>query len=98
MYSRSTVIATLTVSELQEVVRSSVTEVMQRPTGPSYVYGSSGLADLLGVSIRHAQRIIASGMIDDAIFQNGRTLVIDSAEALRLWGKCGKTASTIERR
>ncbi len=95
MYSRSTVIANLTVSEFQEVVRNSVTEVMQHPS-QQYVYGSSGLAALLGVSIRQAQRIIASGEIDDAIFRKGKTLVIEAAKAVRLWGR--KNINLVETR
>ena len=95
MYSRSTVIANLTVSEFQEVVRNSVTEVMQHPSD-RYVYGSSGLAALLGISIRQAQRVIASGEIDDAIFRNGKTLVIEAAKAVRLWGR--KNVSLVETR
>ena len=80
-------IADLTVSEFQEVVRNSMAEVMQRPSRPPYVYGSAGLAELLGISVRQAQRVIASGAIDQAVFRNGKTLVIESAAALRLWGK-----------
>lgn len=97
MYSRSTVIADLTVSELQEVIRNSMTEVMQHPS-QQYVYGSSGLAALLGVSIRQAQRIIASGEIDAAIFQNGKTIVIEAAKAVRLWGKRPCTIPSVETR
>lgn len=49
-----------------------------------YVYGVKGLAKLLGCSQATAQRIKSSGRLDEAIFQDGHTIVIDSDLALEL--------------
>lgn len=49
-----------------------------------YVYGIKGLAKLLGCSQATAQRIKSSGKIDQAIFQDGHTIVIDSDLVLEL--------------
>lgn len=49
-----------------------------------YVYGVKGLAKLLGCSQATAQRIKSSGKIDQAIFQDGHTIVIDSDLVLEL--------------
>ena len=43
-----------------------------------YVYGIQGLCDLLGCSQTTAHRIKSSGVIDAAIAQNGKTIVIDA--------------------
>lgn len=48
------------------------------------VYGIDGLAEFLGVSRSTAQRIKRSGIIDAAIAQNGRTIVIDGDMAISL--------------
>lgn len=48
------------------------------------VYGIDGLAKFLGTSRSTAQRIKRSGIIDDAIAQNGRTIVIDGDKAIQL--------------
>ena len=49
-----------------------------------YVYGIEGLAKLIGKSKNTAQRLKSSGIIDDAIIQNGRTIMIDADHALEL--------------
>lgn len=48
------------------------------------IYGIDGLAEYLGVSRSTAQRIKRSGIIDDAIAQRGRTIVIDGDLAIQL--------------
>ena len=50
----------------------------------SYEYGIKGLAKILGCSRSKAYNIKASGIIDDAIFQNGKMMVIDVEKTLRL--------------
>lgn len=50
-----------------------------------YVYGIKGLANILGCSKPHAQRIKSSGILDDAIIQNGRKIIIDKEKALELF-------------
>lgn len=49
-----------------------------------YVYGLKGLSDLLGCSISTAQRVKSSGVIDAAISQTFKTIVIDADLALDL--------------
>lgn len=48
------------------------------------VYGIKGLADIFGCSIPTANRIKRSGVIDGAITQVGRKIVIDADLALEL--------------
>jgi len=48
------------------------------------VYGIKGLADIFGCSIPTANRIKRSGVIDDAISQIGRKIVVDVDKALEL--------------
>ena len=49
-----------------------------------YVYGIQGIADTFGCSIPTANRIKASGLIDDAICQVGRKIVVDPEMAIEL--------------
>ena len=49
-----------------------------------YVYGIMGLAKLIDASKSTANRIKKSGIIDQAIIQNGRKIIIDSELALKL--------------
>lgn len=54
------------------------------------VYGIKGIADIFGCSIPTANRIKKSGIIDDAISQVGRKIVIDVDHALNLAATNGK--------
>ena len=47
-----------------------------------YVYGIAGLAQLLGCSTATAQRIKSRGILNDAISQSGKIIVIDADLAL----------------
>ena len=49
-----------------------------------YVYGISGIAELFGCSIPTANRIKKSGILDEAITQVGRKIVVDAEKALEL--------------
>lgn len=58
------------------------------------VYGTFGLVFVLGCSVSTAQRIKSSGVIDAAISQNGKVVVIDVERALDIlrvsnkkWGR-----------
>lgn len=53
-------------------------------TKKEYVYGLDGLAKLLGTGRGKAQQIKNSGVLDDAITQNGRTIIIDKEKAIEL--------------
>lgn len=61
------------------MVSAEVTPVSKR-----YVYGVAGIAETFGCSIPTANRIKASGVIDDAITQVGRKIIVDSDLALKL--------------
>lgn len=59
-----------------------------------YVYGLSGISKLFGCSLATAQRIKSSGVIDAAISQNGKIIVVDADLVLDLlrvsnkkWGR-----------
>ena len=49
-----------------------------------YVFGFKGIAQLFGCSISTASRIKKSGVIDDAITQVGRKILVDADKALAL--------------
>lgn len=57
------------------------------------VYGLQGLCDLLGCSTATASRIKNSGVIDAAISQTGKIIVIDADLALDLIKTSKKTKS-----
>ncbi|MGV4439024.1 DUF3853 family protein [Ornithobacterium rhinotracheale] len=49
-----------------------------------YVYGLRGLANLLNCSVATASRIKKSGVIDSAISQKNRTIVVDCDKVIEL--------------
>ena len=53
-------------------------------TKKHFVYGLAGLSKLLGCSISTAARIKKSGVIDAAISQHGKIIVVDADLALEL--------------
>ena len=53
----------------------------------AYVYGLKGLAKILGCSRTTASKIKNSGMIDDAISQVGKLIVIDKKKVLEIIAK-----------
>lgn len=53
-------------------------------TKKEFVYGLDGLASLLGCGKTKAQQVKNSGIIDEAIIQNGRKLIVDKDKALEL--------------
>jgi len=52
-----------------------------------YEYGLKGLAKILGCSVSKASEIKSSGILDEAIIQNGGIIIIDKEMALALFGK-----------
>lgn len=87
--------------KLDELIRvmSRIVDIIQ-DTVPErkLVYGIKGLADLLCCSESTANRIKASHVLDPAISQVNRTIVIDAQKALELlssskskWTDLGKT-------
>lgn len=53
-------------------------------------YGIKGIAELLGCSRATAQKIKDKGLIDEAIIQIGKTIVIDERKALECLKKHSK--------
>lgn len=49
-----------------------------------FVYGLAGLAELLNCSVVTAQKIKSSGLIDGAVYQFGRKIIVDADKALSL--------------
>lgn len=52
-----------------------------------YIYGYSGLCTLLNASKPTVWRILKSGILDKAVSQIGRKIVIDKALALQILQK-----------
>ena len=73
-----TPLCNLTVKEFLEISKNLNSENM-------YEYGLKGLAKILGCSISKASKIKSSGILDEAIIQNGRKIIIDSEKALELF-------------
>lgn len=69
----------LTVEEFLEVSKELASE-------NKYVYGLKGLAKMLGCSVSKASEIKSSGILDEAIIQNGNIIIIDKQKALELFG------------
>ena len=59
------------------------------------VYGIKGIADTFGCSIPTANRIKRSGIIDDAITQVGRKIVVDADLALELAASAKKRGNEV---
>lgn len=71
-------------------------ETMQVESKPkNLVYGIQGIADTFGCSIPTANRIKRSGVIDDAITQVGRKIVVDADLALELAANAKKNGKEV---
>ena len=57
----------------------------EKPAVPTYVYGIKGIAQLFGCSIATANRIKSSGVIDAAITQRNRRIIVDATKAMALF-------------
>ncbi|WP_343642369.1 DUF3853 family protein [Chryseobacterium sp.] len=67
----------LTVEEFLDLQKNSSTE-------KKYEYGLKGLAKMLGCSRSKASNIKSTGILDDAIVQNGNLIIIDKEKAMQL--------------
>ena len=74
----------LTVGEFMEL-QKRLLKLFKQQSANRYEYGLKGIAKIFGVSRSKAQEIKNSGMIDEAIFQNGKTIIIDREKALELF-------------
>lgn len=70
----------LTVREFMEISKGTSSE-------KKYEYGLKGLAKILGCSVSKASEVKSSGLLDEAIIQNGNIIIIDKEKALTLFGK-----------
>ena len=89
-------IAMMTGEELAYLINSSMeakaneaTPIVQKRT----YYGIEGIAQVFGCSVPTANRIKRSGIIDDAITQIGRKIIVDADMALAL-AKGAESAKT----
>ena len=77
----------LTVRQLMDLIAKAQAPVVEKKPEQTkrLVYGISGIAQLFNCSMTTANRIKASGRIDDAITQHGRIIVVDADKALLLF-------------
>ena len=77
----------LTVGQLMDLIAKAQAPVVEKKPEQTkrLVYGISGIAPLFNCSMTTANRIKASGRIDDAITQHGRIIVVDADKALLLF-------------
>lgn len=82
----NTRIIDLTVGQLMELLESVQGTTEHAPEQERrLVYGIAGIAQIFNCSMTTANRIKASGRIDDAITQHGRIIVVDANKALQLF-------------
>lgn len=81
----------LTVGEFLDLQKKAEPETQARetvspalPDSPRYVYGLKGIAALFGCGMVTASKIKRSGMIDRAVTQIGRKIIVDAPLALEL--------------
>lgn len=76
----------LTAGELVQLIEQTVQNKLQVGKEENeIVEGLAGLAKILGVSITTAQKIKNSGILDKAIGQVGRKILIDKKKAIELY-------------
>ena len=75
-----TPISLLTVEEFLEVAKSLNAE-------KKYEYGLKGIAKILGCSLSKASEIKSSGILNEAIVQNGNIIIVEKDKLLQLFGK-----------
>lgn len=75
----------LTEKELLDILEAGKTDKKNTPiSAKNYVYGLKGLTDLFKCSVPTALKIKKSGIIDGAISQVGKKMIIDADLALEL--------------
>lgn len=81
----------MTAGEFAEVLYSVMQRLSnneeEKVTNKRLVYGIAGIAQLFNCSMTTANRIKASGKIDQAISQTGRMITVDADLALQLMKK-----------
>ena len=87
MYKDDTPIWQLNVSELVDLLNNQFDkrdDDGQKQPQKQYLYGIAGIADLFQCSKSTANRIKSSGVIDKAIRQIGKKIIVDAELALEL--------------
>ena len=87
-------VCAMTGKELLALINAPAAQDKEGSREKRYVYGISGIAEIFGCSIPTASRIKRSGIIDDAITQVGRKIVVDADKALMLVALSRKNSST----
>lgn len=81
-------VAMMTGEELYYLLENSRSEQTKEPApialAKKMFYGMQGIMEIFGCSVATANRIKKSGIIDDAITQIGRKIIIDGEKALAL--------------
>ena len=78
-----TPLANLSLGDLLAALRTPPQE--QPPAQPSREYGIQGIRNIFHCGKTQANRIKQSGVIDPAIIQVGKLIIIDVEKALELW-------------
>lgn len=87
MIDPDTPIWQLTVFQFIQLIEKHMRIAVTPNPEKRYVYGIDGIADLFNCSRSKAVRLKQSGIIDAAIKQNGRTIIIDADLAIKLFGQ-----------
>lgn len=86
MFDSNRPIAELTVGELKALIAEVIAKEQSHDNNDT-AYGIQGLANLFGISYSSAKRLKASGILDKAISQRGRTIVTNKEKARELFEK-----------
>jgi len=85
---KQTKVGDLEAGQLKELLYELGVRLVEKPKeieNRRYVYGLKGISELFHVSHATAQKL-KNGVLKDAVSQQGRILLVDVAEALRLFG------------
>lgn len=69
-------------SEVKEETRHPF--INAYPNLPQFVTGIKRLATVLGISVSTVSRMKADGLLDDAVFQSGKTVIFDTYKVLEI--------------
>ena len=88
MYTNETFIATMTVGDLKELIKDLNAETKEKPKRSTgrLVYGLRGIRNLFNCSHKTAQ-YYKDHVINEAVCQNGRKIVVDADLALELFNQ-----------
>lgn len=75
----------LTIGEFLELQKKQISILFSAVN--KYEYGIKGLAKILGCSRSRANKIKKSGILDEAIYQDGKIIIIDREKALELFNR-----------